>query len=185
MKRILSFVFVIMVVFVLVNTNASGSEPVKSLFEKAVTKYYKATVNKDWDKVVTYFFPSKIIALGGMENAKIALANEMDSYTFTKWETGNFQIYHDHDDIYLGVASLTSEAYKTNQLNGKTYHIKLETGILGHTDNKGKIWHFMGVSPAERNFMGTFAPEIFQALDIPEQKLYVEENGKWEPFNTP
>jgi hypothetical protein len=54
--------------------------------------------------------------------------------------------------------------------------------MIGHSDNKGKTWHFVGVTPEEHNIMGTFAPDLFQTMRIPQEKLYVLEDGKWQPF---
>jgi hypothetical protein len=155
---------------------------VESSFKSAVNEYWTSTQNKDYERVVSYFFRAKLAAMGGMEEAKKAVSQAYKPLKITKWEIGNTQVEHDKGDIYIGIANITFEANRKNQLNGKTYHIKSETGMIGHSDNKGKTWHFVGVTPEEHNIMGTFAPDLFQTMRIPQEKLYVLEDGKWQPF---
>lgn len=157
-------------------------DPVESSFKESVTKYFNALQDKNWEKAVSYLFQAKIIALGGMEGAVQTMKTAMAPLTIKSWSLGKVQVVHDHDDIYLGVANITLESERKNQINGKTYQLKIETGVIGHTDNKGKTWHFIGVTQAERNILGTIAPDIFQTLDIPKENLFIKENGKWEPF---
>ena len=156
---------------------------VESSFKSAVSDYWTSTQNKDWERVVSYFFRAKIASMGGMEQAKEAMAKAMAPLKITKWEIGNIQMTHEKGDIYVGIANITFEADRANQMNGKTYRIKSETGLIGHSDNKGKTWHFVGVTPEERNIIGTLAPDLFQTLRVPQEKLYVFEDGKWQPLD--
>ena len=123
--RNLSFCFVWIALFV------SCKPSIETNFKVATNDYWNALINKNWDKSVSYFFPTKIATLGGFESAKEALEESMAPLTITTLAISNIQILHDKDDIYLGVASITFEADRVNQMNGKTYKIIWPSRISG------------------------------------------------------
>ena len=185
MRKIATLLVVlVMMVLACSSDSVKSSDLVKLSFETAVNKYWTAFESKNWDKAVSYFFSAKIVSLGGLENAKVAMKNAMAPLKIVSSKIENIQIYHDKGDIYIGVANLTFEADRENQMNGKVYQLKSETGLIGHTDNSGKTWHFIGVTPAERNILGAISPDLFQSLDIPQEKIYVKEDGEWNPLDS-
>ena len=155
---------------------------VESNFKKAVTDYWTAIMEKNWDKAISYSFQTKIETLGGFEKAKAFFQESMKPLKITSFSIDKTQLMHDTGNVYLAVANVTFEAERTNEING-IYKIKSETGVIGHTDNAGDTWHFIGVTNEERNGLGALMPDIFQKLNIPQEHLFVYENGKWESLD--
>lgn len=120
---------------VIVSCSGNSAE---SSFKRAVNDYWSATASKNWERVASYFFSAKIASMGGIEQATKSLSQAMEPLKITDWKAGGVQLHHIKGDIYVAVADITFEADRANKINGKTYHIKSETGVIGHTDNSGK-----------------------------------------------
>jgi flagellar basal body-associated protein FliL len=162
-------------------TSACG-DPARSSLERAAKDYWGASERKDYERMASYFFPTKVATMGGMAGTVTTLRQQMTFFSITSWTVDKVQIHRQNDSIVYGSVALTFESDRKSQVDGKVTHLKSETGMVAHSDDGGQTWKFVGVTPVERDAMLTLAPNLLQVLDIPKERLYTMEDGVWKPF---
>lgn len=139
----------------------------------SVHKMLDATINGDYDTLVSMTHPKAIEAMGGADKAKQLLKLSLDSLKASGFVTklegvGTPTVVNSNSNSFAVVPY-------TVIITGAGKKITSKTAVVGFSSDAGRTWKFLNVTEQGEKGMRELMPDLPQDLKFPKMEQKVEE----------